>query len=114
MSFTAVCWRAPALATLVFACTTAAFAADGAPSRAVSASEVLAARQSAIAAAPALQAAAGKRRAVAGGNAQPSEIYANPYRAYPPSCLSDGLPFRDFPQANGDPAPQQQTLLLPG
>jgi len=116
MSLIAVIWRAPALAAIVFACTTAAFAADGAPSRAVSTSEVIAARQSAVAAAQALQPPAAKRRAVAtsGGTAQPSEIYANPFRAYPPSCLADGLPFRAFPQSNGDPAPQQKALTLPG
>jgi len=76
----------------------------------------MAARQSAKASAQALQPAGAKRQAVAtaGGKAQPSEIFANPFRAYPPSCLSDGLPFGQFPQSNGDPAPQQQTLNLLG
>jgi len=118
MSSNAVSWGSSALATLVFACSTAAFAADGASSRAVSASEVMAARQSAKATAHALQPAAAKRQAVAttGGTAKPSEIFANPYRAYPPSCLADGLSplFRNFPQSTGDPTPQQQSLTLPG
>ena len=116
MSATSVCWRRPALAAIVFACTTTAFAAEGTPSRTVSASAVMAARQSAVAAAQALQPVGARRQAVAtaGGTAQPAEIYANPFRAYPPSCLGDGLPFRSFPQSNGDPAPQQQTLTLPG
>lgn len=115
MSATTVRWRRPALASIVLACTATAFAADGTPSRAVSASEIFAARQSAVAAAQALQPAGARRQAVAaGGTTQPSEIYANPFRAYPPSCLGDGLPFRTFPQSNGDPAPQQQQLTLPG
>lgn len=116
MSALAVCWRGSALTAMVFACTTAAFAADSTPSRTVSASEVFAARQSAVATAQALQPAGAKRQAVAasGGTAQPSELFANPFRAYPPSCLGDGLPFRSFPQSNGDPAPQQQQLTLLG
>ena len=116
MSAVTVCWRDSALAAIVFACATTAFAAEGAPSRAVSASEVFAARQSAVAAAQARQPAGARRQTVAapGGTTQPSEVYANPYRAYPPSCLGDGLPFRSFPQSTGDPAPQQQQLTLIG
>src|SRR5512147_3250038 len=112
MSALAVCGRGPMLAAIIFAWTTAAFAADGRPSGAVSASEVIAARQSAVRAAQALQTAGATRQAVAaaGGIAQPSEVFANPFRAYPPSCLSGFLPFRSFPQNNTDPAPQQQTL----
>lgn len=116
MSSTAICWRRAALPAILFACTTAAFAAESPSSRAVSANQVMAARQSAIAAAQALLPAGARRQAVAtaGAAAQPAEIFANPYRAYPPICLADGLPFRQFPQSNGDPAPQQQTLTLPG
>jgi len=116
MSFIAVNLRRPALAAIAFACATSAFAAEPIVSRAVSASDIMAARQSASAAAKALQPAAAKRQTVAtpGGTAKPSEIFANPFRAYPPSCLGDGLPFREFPQSQGDPAPQQQTLTLPG
>jgi hypothetical protein len=114
----AVCWRGSALAGIVFACATSALAAETATDRSVSASQVMAARQSAMAVGQALtQSAKGaKRQAVttAAGTTLPGEVYANPFRAYPPSCLGDGLPFRTFPQSNGDPAPQQQTLTLPG
>ena len=114
MSSIAVCWRGSALTALLVACTTAAFAAEGTPSRAVSASAVMAARQSALATAQgANQKPRGARQAAA-GTTQAGEIYANPFRAYPPSCLGDGLPFRTFPQSTGDPAPQQQSLTLPG
>jgi hypothetical protein len=37
--------------------------------------------------------------------------YVNPYRAYPPSCLADGLPYG---QANSDPNARQTTLTLAG
>lgn len=77
----------------------------------------MAARQSALATAQALGPSATAKRQVvttASGTTHAGEIYANPFRAYPPSCLGDGLPFRSFPQSNGDPAPQQQTLTLPG
>ncbi|HZX91717.1 MAG TPA: hypothetical protein VFE67_13840 [Rudaea sp.] len=115
MSSIAVDWRCPALAAIAFACATSAFAAEGTASRAVSASPAMAARESALASAQALPSAGAKRQAVAAtATNQPSEIYANAFRAYPPSCLSDGLPFRTFPQSTGDPAPQQQTLNLPG
>jgi hypothetical protein len=114
MSAVTACSRGIALAAIVLACATNASAAEAAPS--TSASEMFAARQSAAPAAQALQPAGARRHAVAasGAAARPSEIIANPFRAYPPSCLGDGLPFRSFPQSNGDPAPQQQTLTLPG
>jgi hypothetical protein len=38
------------------------------------------------------------------------EIYANPYRAYPPSCLVDGLPFGEFDAVHG----AQASVLLFG
>jgi hypothetical protein len=116
MSVAAICRRGSALAAIVLASATSALAAEGAPSRAVSANEVFAARQSAVAAAQALQPAGARRHAVAtsGGAAQPTEIFANPFRAYPPSCLGDGLPFQSFPQSQGDPAPQQQQMTLIG
>ncbi len=116
MSAVVVSRRASVLAAILFACSTTALAAEGVPSSALSAGAVFEARQSAVAAAQALQPADARRQAVAapGGTGQPSEVFANPYRAYPPSCLGDGLPFRSFPQSNGDPAPQQQTLTLPG
>ncbi len=110
-------WRSPALAAIAFACATSAFAAESAPGRSVSASQVMAARQSAVATAQAVQPAGcpdATRLPRPAGLGQPNEIYANAFRAYPPSCLVDGLPFRAFPQSNGDPAPQQQTLPLPG
>jgi len=77
---------------------------------------VFAARQSAVAAAQALQPAGARRHTVAtsGATALPAEIFANPFRAYPPSCLGDGLPFQSFPQSQGDPAPQQQQMTLIG
>lgn len=53
---------------------------------------------------------AGSHGVKPGGN-QPSEIYANPYRAYPPSCLNDGLPAGQW--AN-DPKRLQTTITLPG
>jgi hypothetical protein len=116
MSFIAADWRRPALAAIAFACATSAFAAEGTTYRAVSASQIMAARQSALVNAQTLNPSpTAKRQAVkAASTAQPTEIFANPFRAYPPSCLGDGLPFRSFPQSNGDPAPQQQTLNLPG
>jgi hypothetical protein len=117
MSSIAVSWRGPALAAIALACATSAFAAEGGANRSVSASQVMAARQAALVTAQTLnRSARGTRQAVtaAAGTNQPSEIYANPFRAYPPSCLGDGLPFRTYPQSNGDPAPQQQSLTLPG
>ncbi len=49
------------------------------------------------------------------GSSRPSDVVANPFRAYPHSCLADsyGLPFgaNDIPPG---PAPFQTTLLLPG
>jgi len=50
----------------------------------------------------------------AGHGAAPGEVYANDYRAYPPSCLENGVPFRNFPQSQNDPAPVQTTFVLPG
>ena len=116
MYSTAVFWRSPALAAIALACATSAFAAEGAANRTASASPVMAARQSALATAQTLNRPAGARQALtaAAGTTQAGEIYANPFRAYPPSCLGDGLPFRTYPQSTGDPTPQQQSLTLPG
>ena len=116
MYSTAVFWRSPAFAAIALACATSAFAAEGAANRTVSASQVMAARQSALATAQTLNRPAGARQALtaAAGTTQAGEIYANPFRAYPPSCLGDGLPFRTYPQSTGDPTPQQQSLTLPG
>jgi hypothetical protein len=41
-----------------------------------------------------------------------NDVAANPDRAYPPSCLNDGLPFGVFKQNPSDPAPQQQQVSL--
>jgi len=116
MYSTAVFWRSPALAAIALACATSTFAAEGAANRTASASQVMAARQSALATAQTLNRPAGARQALtaAAGTTQAGEIYANPFRAYPPSCLGDGLPFRTYPQSTGDPTPQQQSLTLPG
>ena len=116
MYSTAVFWRSPALAAIALACATSAFAAEGAANRTASASQLMAARQSALATAQTLNRPAGARQALtaAAGTTQAGEIYANPFRAYPPSCLGDGLPFRTYPQSTGDPTPQQQSLTLPG
>jgi hypothetical protein len=54
------------------------------------------------------------RRAAAPGTTRPNDIFANPTRAYPPSCLVDGLPFGVFRQSPSDPAPLQQQMILPG
>ena len=82
-------------------------------SKAHAVQNVLAARQSAAAAGAAMTAHS-RQAMTAEAPAAASEIAANPYRAYPPSCLSDGLPFRSFPQTVNDPAPVQATLTLPG
>lgn len=52
----------------------------------------------------------GANGAILGGN-KPAEIYANPYRAYPPSCLNDGLPAGQW---GNDPRRLQTTITLPG
>lgn len=75
--------------------------------------DVLAARQSATAAGSAMTAHSRQATTASAPDAA-NEIYASPYRAYPPSCLSDGLPFRSFPQTPTDPAAVQATLTLPG
>jgi len=54
------------------------------------------------------------RQAAAPGKTRPNDIFANPNRAYPPSCLVDGLPFGVFRQSPNDPAPLQQQMILPG
>jgi len=54
------------------------------------------------------------RRASAPGTAAPNDVFANPNRAYPASCLSDGLPFGFFRQSPNDPAPLQKQMILPG
>jgi hypothetical protein len=54
------------------------------------------------------------RRAAAAGTTRPNDIFANPNRAYPASCLVDGLPFGVFRQSPNDPAPLQQQMILPG
>jgi len=46
--------------------------------------------------------------------AAPNEVFANPYRAYPGSCLNDGLPFQQFPQSANDPAVLQTSITLLG
>jgi hypothetical protein len=48
------------------------------------------------------------------GPTKPNDVFPNPNRAYPPSCLGDGLPFGEFRQFSSDPAPLQQQLVLPG
>ncbi|MGA9334627.1 MAG: hypothetical protein WBV39_10160 [Rudaea sp.] len=53
---------------------------------------------------------AGKSLPGAGTTAKPAEIYANPNRAYPPSCLNDGLPFGGY---NADPNARQMQVALP-
>lgn len=67
----------------------------------------------------AMQAAVSASRAAAGARSVPgkngvNDVFANPYRAYPASCLSDGLPFGIFQQSQSDPQPQRQQLTLPG
>jgi hypothetical protein len=62
----------------------------------------------------ALAAARNAPHSVAGAPAAPNEIVANPDRAYPASCLADGLPFGLFKPFSSDPTPQQQLLTLPG
>lgn len=47
--------------------------------------------------------------ATTGGGAVPAEIYANPNRAYPPSCLNDGLPFGE---SSADPNAAQVSVNL--
>jgi hypothetical protein len=73
-----------------------------------------AAVQKALAARQALQSGP-KSKNSAGGLTRPSEIFVNPYRAYPPSCLNDGLP--GFGTAGlpypSDPDYQQFTVDLP-
>lgn len=59
-----------------------------------------------------MQAALNASRVARGSN-QANDAYANPYRAYPASCLSDGLPLGDFKQFTSDPAPQQKQLTVP-
>lgn len=67
----------------------------------------------------ALQQALSTRNAVTSGKSQlgaslpssnPAEIYVNPNRAYPPSCLSDGLPYGQFAK---DPNLRQAQISLP-
>jgi hypothetical protein len=57
---------------------------------------------------------AASRQVAPPGTTRANDIFANPNRAYPPSCLSDGLPFGVFRQFNSDPAPQQKQMILPG
>ncbi len=45
------------------------------------------------------------------GGAKPAEIFANVDRAYPPSCLNDGLPAGQW---STDPKYMQTTINLPG
>lgn len=45
------------------------------------------------------------------GGAKPAEIFANVDRAYPPSCLNDGLPAGQW---SNDPKYLQTTITLPG
>lgn len=55
---------------------------------------------------------AAQKTGVAGakpGNVKPAELYANPDRAYPPSCLSSPMPFGMW--QNGPYSHQQMTLL---
>ena len=59
-----------------------------------------------------MQAAITASRAARGVKGQ-NDLVANPDRAYPASCLSDGLPFQMFKQFDSDPAPQQKLLTLP-
>jgi hypothetical protein len=54
------------------------------------------------------------RKTAAPGTAGANDIFANPTRAYPASCLGDGLPFGVFRQSPNDPAPQQKQMILPG
>ena len=54
----------------------------------------------------------GRATARAGNGTGPSEVFANPYRAYPPSCLNNGL--SNYPPSGNDPAPLQTPLLLVG
>jgi len=57
---------------------------------------------------------AATRPAAAAGTAAPNDVFANVDRAYPASCLSDGLPFGVFRQSPNDPAPLQNQMILPG
>jgi len=54
------------------------------------------------------------RRGATPGTAAPNDVFANADRAYPASCLSDGLPFGVFRQSPNDPAPLQKQMVLPG
>ena len=54
------------------------------------------------------------RNAAAPGKTRPNDVFANPNRAYPASCLVDGLPFGVFQQSPSDPAALQQQMILPG
>jgi len=45
------------------------------------------------------------------GGTGAADLFANPYRAYPPSCLGDGLPFGAWTSA---PVALQATVVLPG
>lgn len=57
--------------------------------------------------------AAAVTRGVRGGD-RPSDIVANPYRAYPGSCLNEGLGNYAFRQSPSDPAPYQTQFTLQG
>jgi hypothetical protein len=79
--------------TIALVCSVIAPPAFGADARSRDVAQVAQAHAS-------LQASAAGARSAAGAMA-PNEIYANDYRAYPPSCLVDGLPFGQFDAARG-------------
>jgi hypothetical protein len=53
-------------------------------------------------------------RAATAARTSADDKVANPNRAYPPSCLGDGLPFGLFKASQNDPGPLQAQLILPG
>ena len=61
-----------------------------------------------------MQAAMAATRQTATRTAAPNDVFANVDRAYPASCLNDGLPFGLFRQSPSDPAPLQKQMILPG
>src|SRR5512146_1054392 len=81
--------------TLALLCGVAALQAAAADTPARDVARINQARASVQASLAASRAAAPPR-----GTA-PNEIYANDDRAYPPSCLVDGLPFGQFDSARG-------------
>ncbi len=85
----------------------AAFAADsgqtGAKFSPAAVQKALAARQ------PLLAATRQAKTATGAGTAIPKEAFANPYLAYPPSCLNDGVPYGEF---SNDPNAQSIQVTL--